>query len=450
MSRITIVILGEIHRDPAPPKLLMEHMDLIRSAKIPMVYCYESPHDNKLEEEIERHQSSIAGNAHVLKIPAIRTLLKEHKESGVQYFEIADLPKIEKILASIRPDLEDHVIHVTGASAISNNSHKSRLDLLKKIKHDGVAYFAIDCNKRETQAVQNNLELWQPNETYRMMQMTDQLFDTVIPRLKDNGGVIFISIGMLHVHRLTAHIMTKLATGCCATHTIIVQPTIMFSPLVEDAREAMLKAQHEYDNIDPNEIRSWYPCISITKLKAQITSGEKVNSTEFSTHIQRVIDTHTVKPVTISIPNLNANKKRVLALLGARVIEEKKELSKVEVLPPWLLKSARKKLEIDKHKIRFPDHTLHRLDYLKSINGVCIEATDENNVYHITFCQRDFARVKQAVIKWEDFSTKYLKTTVSATVNNLSHQEKLTKQPEAEQAPKTSITEPIIKPSSSI
>jgi hypothetical protein len=268
-KKISIVILGNIHRDPAPLILMRDLLPSLHQKKIPCVHCEEDHADQTLDNKLIGNSKFLEQNEALFKIPAIHNLLTKKKTLTRTYLPLDCRHELEKIIASATL-LPKNEVNSLVWSLLHNNAYIEHLKLAQLEKTLGISYCGIEMSLQEQKKMQyetqnNNMyALW---ENKRIDIMVNNIFAKGCAQLAGDG-IIFITCGINHAHRLAVALQLHYNKNpeLKNKYGIKIFPLKFFSPYVTDGIEshkAAVAITKQYDSAEVLKSYDLIPCYEI-------------------------------------------------------------------------------------------------------------------------------------------------------------------------------------------
>jgi|GEM_PF-6853697 len=243
--KITVIFMGENHKDLTVPGYTRQCMSEFYKAKIDQMHCPEHPFDLSFEAQAEAINQWMVLNNYLLKIEEIKNL-RIQGECAFPYFSKEQEQKITDILGEKFPHLKKSLHHSAMMQLCKDNYYKevSLLNQLHRelsIPYQGIE-LANDAFLNFSRKVMINPELLFEYEKIRIEAMTKNIVEKALPKLKNNGGVIFVNTGLSHTLNLATSVHHHIAKNLL-NHEYSFQmiANICYSAYVKDSIQSNLK-----------------------------------------------------------------------------------------------------------------------------------------------------------------------------------------------------------------
>lgn len=242
-QKITVIFIGENHKDPAPMGLTRQYMRELYDAGIDQMRCAEHPFDLSFEDQTKVINQWVMLNNNLLEYKEISNLAIHNKCAFASFNEQDD--KIIQILGIIFPHL-DKKLHHSAMLQLCKYSYLQEVSLLNQQHSDlKLPYQGIERAKNEcldlSRKVRINPDMLFEYEKVRIEAMTKNIVEKALPKFKNTGGVIWINTGLCHTLNLATSIHHHIAKNLL-NHEYSFQmiAAICYSAYVRDAIESNL------------------------------------------------------------------------------------------------------------------------------------------------------------------------------------------------------------------
>src|SRR5215216_2466005 len=109
-TKISLVIFGYIHRDPAAIHFLMDCIKKYHQQGVKMVFCEEDNSDQTLDNRIRGNEIGVENIQIPLNQEPIKKFCKKDKNLSFSYIPLSKLEELVSIIHSIFPSLTMHQI----------------------------------------------------------------------------------------------------------------------------------------------------------------------------------------------------------------------------------------------------------------------------------------------------------------------------------------------------
>jgi hypothetical protein len=249
MQRISIVIVGSSHRDPAPVNLLRQHVAALTTKNVMLVSCVELPCDQTLALKQQLDQANLAFAQRVLQAESIKFMLEQDAMHAWPYFKLEKLQRIREALPGVlsplvSPKQLQQLLPNTNQIATYILNYLALEESVKLNKALGASpYQGIErpmlVHDKLDRAMTSSPAFFRAIESNRMSYSADKILQDAINKADGNDVVIICQSGALHAQRLAATIKHKLV-GCTDNREIAIFPMICFSNYSEDVAEGMV------------------------------------------------------------------------------------------------------------------------------------------------------------------------------------------------------------------
>ncbi len=402
MLDISIIITGEIHRDPAIMQMLKANAEKINGLKIPLIFCEEDSQECTIDTRIDGNRTFIKQNTAILTLrPQLRDLLKI-STSGRKYFPLSAINQIHETLAqTFSPQSSRSIAN----GLIRMARWEESLALSLSLKHMSIPYFALDLlnDKRQSNSCEEYLTL----EQRRIECMTDGVITKGIADLvkQSSNGIIIIPCGMNHAHRLAANLQARIASNKEFSKAVRIRlfTSIIFSSYVQDGEQEHKHALQETRKKDSADILRLYDSIECK----YVFATEDEHGTFACPAFDKTVDDAVRNVLTrFSIPKFNQVKRQLIEDFGGRVSNlDKKGTAEIEVMSSKLKKDVREILGLDRKTVTLAYQAIEidrLLTFIKGERAITLEAAQGKNKFLITYSLDRESFVMDTCMKWRE------------------------------------------------
>ncbi len=214
----TIVVIGNNHADFTLPRALVGIYDMLVNVKIPTALLLEGPSDQDLQTTIQSTQNGIKQTQLIKMLaPEIKDYYLKDSYSKRFYLPksaLSDVRKIVKekfmpLLGEQKHDeglLEQVVLEVYRESA-----YIEEIQLLRMLSNHKIHFAGIDAKTsiftEQVLGSSRDESTYVNNELDRIKSMVENVSKEITSQFKN--GIIFVSTGNNHAHRLAANLMKE-------------------------------------------------------------------------------------------------------------------------------------------------------------------------------------------------------------------------------------------------
>lgn len=214
----SLVVIGNVHSDFTLAPALNRVFSNLHKTKIPCVFLEEGPSDQTLTQVIESTSRGVQQSRIFRQLlPELLSLYKTIQSGKQTYQHLdkaahAEVKRIvkDKIMPLIGMDPKDeNLIEQIVLEFFRENAYIEEIKLYQKLHDLKLPYASIDLSSDQYSETiisgSANPQKFVENETMRINAMVKNTFKNLaqIP----NGGLVIISVGNTHAHRLAANIM---------------------------------------------------------------------------------------------------------------------------------------------------------------------------------------------------------------------------------------------------
>lgn len=247
--KITIILLGELHRDPANTYFIKKYLEQLKGTNIPVMFLHEGASDETPEMIIKGNSNVVTVNNFLLqKNSSLSMLAKGNKEVSnlkLEYFKLQDRNLLKKAIIETIPQFSnpshEAELERTALQLLQCLSYPQRIAMFKTIQDKKIPAYGLEATAKERESIINKIYRDKSNTTYvsyeeeRINTMADNLL-RYIQSFKEQGGVVLSLIGANHIQNLTRIIQDKLNQNKLTYAQII--PITLFSPYTIDGIES--------------------------------------------------------------------------------------------------------------------------------------------------------------------------------------------------------------------
>jgi hypothetical protein len=264
MGKKAVIIIGEVHRDPAPVAIIEQFLDNLKAKSVgPAIYC-EMPSNVTPELYYENILATI---------PPVERMIKGYfqkffiaKESlRLTYTPIEKQVGLKQAISSIIKDETQATQAFT--SLIRINTYKQELSLYKKIINSNIPYKGID----------DGISYDHKDMLKRDKNMAQTIYNNMIKSDKE-CNVVICQVGILHVHRVTGFLEKIIENSL--NKNIKLFPMMLHSHYVDDEIPHDMQKINEYKQEVSKELGSFFDKTSILDILVEEnpTTGEFVTN----------------------------------------------------------------------------------------------------------------------------------------------------------------------------
>lgn len=229
LQKISIVLIGENHCDPLAIEILHHAILNAHQENIPIVMCEEDFIDQTLANKLEGLQqlASIASTS--MQNHKIAALLQQKKGLRFKYFLSTDHEKIAVILneAGYRASSGHVANYVRRYLNVSENLKLTHTLIKHNICYQGIDYGNPEERHRSMEDVLHYISI----EKSRIETMAQTIITHAIPMLAKQNGLIFVKLGINHLHNLAAALQSNSTHPLASAQVNMkVFPIKIFSP----------------------------------------------------------------------------------------------------------------------------------------------------------------------------------------------------------------------------
>jgi hypothetical protein len=408
---IHIVLLGEIHRDPASAYIARKLLNSALNREQPVIFADENVASSTVESKLIGNQNFIEFNSKLIKSLGLEPLLST--DLFRPYFKYSCYDYLVERLSSI---CSGDSIENIAQGLIKHAVWSERVSLWKFLKEKNIVNYSFDANEACLAAVAKSRFEFFNQEKNRIKLMASNIIKATETHLPD-GGIVIVQGGVNHTPNLLAAIKAYWRDKKQPGVELIIQAFRLFSPYVSDGL-----IQHNQCIIDlrealSGEINAFY--------STEATPIEEVseNSQDGSFNSRILDELGNEFYSTYQISNMNAQKREQINQLFGRIVNQNPDgYAIVEIHSAYLVASIRQILGIERYQVSFSSQTKERLDYLKSHCSKITIESKPNNKFLITFPQSIDTKEHLTLIandkKWQEYlvSTAPIDTQTSLQI----------------------------------
>lgn len=278
----SLVVIGNVHSDFTLAPVLTRVFSNLHKTKIPCVFLEEGPSDQTLTQAVESTSRGVQ-QSRIFKqlFPELLSLYKPI-QSGKQTYQHLDkaahagVKSIvkDKIMPLIGKDPKDeNFIEQITLEFFRENAYIEEIKLYKKLQTLNLPYASIDLSSDQYDETimsgSANPQKFIENETIRINAMVKNTFKSLthIP----HGGLVIITVGNTHAHRLAANILLAHQNNLFSTEhcQLNIHPLSLTSFCIEDWKTDQYGLEIT-QGVDSSEIKDIYNKLPIVPVSSEI------------------------------------------------------------------------------------------------------------------------------------------------------------------------------------
>jgi hypothetical protein len=256
-SRVSVLIVGASHRDPAPVWLLRQAIQKMYTSGIAIVSCAELPCDqtHQRKQALDKLNAEFCSN--LMRYKNILQLQQKDERHLKPYFLAEQLPAIETCLQPILGNQAKNVVrYLLNYPAIVESIEYDKC--VEKLK---IPYQGLEREEKVDQGVDLNIRniagFFQSIESTRIEHMTQKICVDALLKTGGKDAIIICSVGSLHAQRLAASVIHY-----SRTHTLDcdlqVLPMMVYSNYTDDTVEGFKQEIQAMQAKDPSHFQALY------------------------------------------------------------------------------------------------------------------------------------------------------------------------------------------------
>ena len=295
-KKISVIFVGENHKDPAPMGLTRQYMRELYTSNIDQIRCTEHPFDLTFEAQAKIINQWVMLNNNLLEIEAINQLAI-HNKCAFPFFNEQD-DKILQIIGNIFPHLEKK-LHQSAMRQLYKYLYLQEVSFLNQQHSDlGLPYQGIERAQNEcvdlSRKVMINPDILFQYEKIRIEAMTKNIVDKALPKLKNNGGVMWINTGLCHTLNLATslhhHIVKNLLNH---EYSFQMIATICYSSYVQNSiKSNLMDIPRSVAALENEELIALSKKIPVNLIEITEIGKHRYSALKLDPLIQNVIKNH--------------------------------------------------------------------------------------------------------------------------------------------------------------
>lgn len=387
-KKVTILVIGYIHRDPATIVMLRELIDHYQSQHVKMVMCEEDNAEAMLETRLSGNKVGVKNAEYLLKMPDIKKHLIESPELKYSYFPLSS----SEILASV---IEKHFPHADSLARQSHlwcilrkNYYSESIALTEQLMHYNIPYHGIESHSKEQTKILKSIEAdgndaFVNHEQARINVMTTNILGKGLASLKGDG-LIIAKCGANHAQRLAANIQKRLNDDVALTTEADFQiiSTTMFSPYVMDgmpSHQAALALTSPDDSSEIIELQKKNPTIQVI-----FAENKGLFTADKLAEVNEMVLSHLPSATHYIIPDWNSEKNNLLEKLGGKLISINGKTGKILIDSAVMKKDIRDEFGVCRRLVTLKGDVAGQLAALKQQTEFTVEPKFKSNQYLVT------------------------------------------------------------------
>ncbi len=298
--RITVIFMGENHKDLTVPGYTRQCMKEFYKAKIDQIHCPEHPYDLSFDDQAQAINQWMILNNYLLKFEEIKNL-RIQGECAFPYFNKKQEQKITGILAEKFPHIQKS-LHQSAMIQLCKNNYYKEVSLLNQMHRElSIPYQGIEMANDVfvdfSRKVMIDPDLVFEYEKIRIDAMTKNIVDKALPKLKNNGGVIFVNTGLCHTLNLAASLHHHIAKNLL-NHQYSFQmiANICYSAYVKDCIKSNLNdIPRAVEALKNEELIALSKKIPVNLIEISEIGKHHYQALQLDPLIQNVIKNHSSK-----------------------------------------------------------------------------------------------------------------------------------------------------------
>lgn len=316
MASITIVLIGGIHRDPAPTSIERQFYKKSEEAQIPFVYCQEDDCDNTLQRAIEGNNLFIKFAEKFLSNSHIKGILQRNAGLSRSFFLSSQGETIRRIVAMLNPSISRPALFEIGGAVQRYNHYKEAVRFKKLLLEKNIPFVPIDLKDTLKSVMQDDQQYYKM-EAARIEKMSETILGTAVPKL-GGRGIILVDTGMNHTERLAAQLSIKIKK---LDQRIQLFSMIVFSGYSIDGYEDHSYTVRLSRNHDSQEVFTEYNKIQCHRVYCdEDLETQEFHSDLLSSLVSRIFSNQQMKKPSFftekELANLSSVSKRINSLVG--------------------------------------------------------------------------------------------------------------------------------------
>jgi len=419
-ARYSIVLLGELHRDPMRSVVLVKLFAALQGLGI-VVSCLEEDSEQQTLENRLKGLLALKDRCQSF-IPkfGLNPWLKKDPHLQYPYFKLQDLDKIIEVCSQHLAAPKAVVAQV--ASEFHRVARYSEeIKFTEFMIKANIPYAGIDSNKalgRVWSLYEGEQKYWSAEHarTYNMARKILNFACQSMPK----GGVIGVPLGMNHAKRVAAmlELLTSEKGEFYTQGDFLIQTRNLFSPYSMDGEENYQLIEQDGLKLDPAEIIQMYPALDFQNVYCHEDPKNHSLQEDFTRDLIQKIQAH-LKGYSYSISYFGKDHEHKKALveekLKGEILASHQNHSMQVILDPELLvKAVRAQLGLERKKIDLKKHAADILVFLRSHKRVTLEKIFPPAKWYVTYPVVLKDRIEKALLNWENFKEEEKQLSVAS------------------------------------
>ncbi|AZL15267.1 hypothetical protein [Rickettsiales endosymbiont of Stachyamoeba lipophora] len=228
--KISIVILGKIHRDPMANAVAEELVGKLANQQIPIVFCTEKEHNPNLPELLAHLSNQIPLTEEYIKKNDLQKFFETRHGLKLPFVSLENQLRLLKELEKM-PNSSSFSPSKSLQDIICIESTKKNLSLLKIIKELKVPYIGID---KDYHLVHSSTPEDHEIELKRINNMVTGVTQQAFKEYDNGSKLIICQGGIIHTHRFAASLMAFIQDNPNLPFDIAIYPVTIHSEYVQD------------------------------------------------------------------------------------------------------------------------------------------------------------------------------------------------------------------------
>jgi hypothetical protein len=400
---IHIVLLGEIHRDPASAYLVRQLLSSAQERQQPVIFADEDTITSTIDHKRQGNQEFIEINNRLIKQFSLESLLSH--DLTRPYFQLSCRQEIiERLMQWYSKEMAQ-----SATDGLMRHACWSELiSLWEFLEKKNIPNCPFDADERSRVIARKNYTDFFGQEAFRIEQMTINLM-TAIKNYLPQGGMIVVLGGVNHTPNLLAALKAYWQENKQPDYELILQAARLFSPYVLDGLPPHQKYISHLRQVLSAKIGTFY---NLEATPVEKISENAQDGTFNSMLLERLSKNFYT---TYQIANYNAQKRQQIRDLFGHIVSETSDGYLTALIhSAYLVAPIRKQLGLERYRLSFKNHINERLIYLKeNCPNLTIESESEHTVM-VTFSESTETKMHLNLVtddkQWQVYQTNLMST----------------------------------------
>ena len=387
-TKITILVVGYIHRDPVTIVMLRELIHHYQSQHVKMVMCEEDSADASLVTRLSGNKIGVQNAERLMKLPDVKKLLIDDAHSKYSHFPLATYDSLAAAIKKRLPNTDSLALDSHVWCLLRKNYYSESTKLTETLMKYNIPYYGIENslegrNKMMVDVTLNGDQAYVKYEQLRIETMTANILKKGLTSLEGDGLVI-VKCGANHSLRLAANIIKRINEQPALANDIDIQviPTTWFSPYVMDGMSSHQVALAKTAPDDSPEMVKLQLANPVTQI--QFTEIKGLFSSDAISTVNEKILSHLPSVAHYFVPDWTSEKSKLIVKHGGVVIEVKDQLAEIAIESSAMKRALREAIGVSRRLLTLKGDVGLQLAALAKNTDFTVESKFKSSQYLVT------------------------------------------------------------------